>query len=845
MGQAEPSGLQMKKALLLFMSVLVLPLLGKATHIVGGDFYYKQLGTNRYQVTLKLYFDCQNGSPQAIRSDEIAIVSMWNAGTKALIGQEDFTRTGPDYLDKVHYKCLIPEKDICVSEYVYTKVLNINPGTNGVILAFQRCCRNNTINNIIAPESTGATYWIKIPGSSVTTTNSSAVFKELPPNYLCTDAPLKFDHSAEDPDGDSLVYELYQPYTGASRDYPRPDGTAPQPGGGGGWFKGPDFSRIIWGNAYSTSNQVAGSPKLEINSQTGELTLTPNQVGQYVIGIKVKEYRDGVLIGETLRDYQFNVKNCKTTLIANFQTDAGSSALIFACTDTVQFINKSQRAEEYFWDFGDPTTTTDTSSEENPMWVYPGNGDYLVTLTARNEVCEDDYKFVVKIRSKIDVDLGPDLAFCDKVDRFISPRIWDATKIVWNTGQFGPTIRVQDTGTYVATVYYGDCEASDSQRLYFDTVEMNLTPDSLFCTEEEVYLTLDAGVSGPDIRYRWSTGFKDTSRTLTVTEPGTYWVRVENANCRNVDSTSITVAKPEIGDYLFVCNDFRKEFDVGDYNGAQYLWSNGATTRNTILNAAGEHWVRVTYKHCVVSDTIYIENPVINLELGNDTNFCDDLITVLSGPPNMFSYNWQDGSSRQSLTVTQPGKYFVTVTDTNGCVKSDTVTLTKTNSPIIDIGDDTTLCVRSKAVYGLNDRFAVYEWSTGSNEPKIEVSDSGYYVLKVIDDAGCSGYDTVYVTVDPDALPNLLYVPNAFSPNGDDLNEFFPYSNWIPQPEYRVRTWNRWGEKLFDSKESETQFWDGNYKGKLVEGDAFIWVVEYRACNGQNKRHKGTVNIMR
>jgi len=255
---------------------------------VGGDFYYKKVGVNLYTVTLKLYMDCENGNPQAIASDAQAIISFWNAKTNAFRTYQSFSRTGPKYLDKIHYQCLIPPRDVCVAEYVYKRTIFLDPGKDGVILAFQRCCRNNSINNIVEPESTGATYWVKIPGTDVVSDNSSAIFKELPPNYLCTDAPLQFDHSATDPDGDSLIYELYKPYKGASRNQPRPDNDA------NGLFKAPDFENIIWKIPYSTFNQVSGDPMMEINRFTGELTLLPNLVGQYVIGIKVKEYRDGI-----------------------------------------------------------------------------------------------------------------------------------------------------------------------------------------------------------------------------------------------------------------------------------------------------------------------------------------------------------------------------------------------------------------------------------------------------------------------------------------------------------------------------------------------------------------------
>ncbi|MCB9260947.1 MAG: gliding motility-associated C-terminal domain-containing protein [Flavobacteriales bacterium] len=811
----------------------------QATHIVGGDFYYKKIGTDQYLVTLKLYIDCQNGDSTAIRSDETAIVSIWDAGSNSYIRQEDFFRTGPTYLSKIHYQCLIPPQDACVSQYIYTKSIDINPGTSGVILAFQRCCRNHTINNIVNPEATGATYWVKIPGTETTTYNNSAVFKELPPNYLCTDAPLKFDHSASDPDGDSLVYELYQPYSGASQDRPRPDNK------GAGLFKAPPFNNIIWGNSFATSNQVTGNPKMEINPKTGEITLLPTTVGQYVIGIKVKEYRNGVLVGETYRDYQFNVRECTTTLVANFITAAGSSAFTYNCSDTVNFLNKSLKAKEYRWEFGDPTTDADTSHDVNPTWIYPGNGTYTVKLHAKNDLCEADYEFKVNIKSKIDIKLGPDQYFCDSsVNVFLTPNIFDATKIVWNNGKITPILSVNRIGRYVATAYYGNCKGSDTIDLKLDLPVFTITPDSLFCSEEAIDLDLVA-TGQPNYKYLWSTSSVDTFSKVHVGKSGYYWVKVTNPRgCSKYDTSLVYVSyKPNLGPDLFICNEFSKIYDAGKRPDT-YLWNDGSTGRFKEINAEGKYWVTVWEKHCKSSDTFYIENPIIRLELGNDTNYCDNLYRLMVAPPAMAEYLWYDNSTLETNTVTTPGKYYVWVKDTNGCEKSDTIRLTLTNSPEFELGNDTAICLREAVTIGTPKKFLHYQWNSGSNEPYITTQDSGNHILKVVDENGCFTYDTLHVAIDVNAMPNELFIANAFSPNGDGLNETFPFSEIILQPEYHFRVFNRWGEKLFDTEDSEAQFWDGTYKGKRVKLDAYIYLIDYRACNGEFKRVSGTINVM-
>lgn len=786
-----------------------------------------------YRITLKLYIDCENGNPQAIASDQSAIIGIFNARNNTFIRSFTMTRTSPKRLDKVLYSCVVPEKDVCVDGYTYTQVVSIDPGQDGVILAFQRCCRNNTITNIISPESTGATYWIKITGKRQATVNSSPVFKELPPNYLCTGAPLQFDHSATDKDGDSLAYELYQPYSGASRNDPRPIRPS-----------NPPFMPVLWGFGYSTANQMKGDPVMRINETTGELTVTPDVVGQFVIGIKVKEYRNGVMIGETYRDYQFNVRKCKFDIIANFTTPQAAEPLpLYYCNDSVFFFNKSYKAENYFWDFGDPTTDADTSSEENPSWVYPGDGDYIATLWAWNNLCRDSIRIKVRIRENVKVDLGPDRIVCDDFTSYLFVNDIEATRIEWNTGERGSTIKATDTGLYIAKVYYGQCSGRDSVRVISDAVKFSLDDDTIFC--DSVHHILDANIEGPDIRYRWNTGRYDTFKTKEVFDSGYYWVTVSNKNCDKIDTIRlIKHTKPKIGPFRFICNEFELPIDAGDIEFAEYLWSDGTTDRFNVLRDGGLHWVEVRQGKCVTRDSIFIENPVIPLVLGPDMNWCDTVSQWLRAPENMKSYVWQDQSTQSSFYADQPGTYHVTVSDTNGCVKSDTVTYTRTYSPELDLGTDVSICARMEADIGTNENHFRYEWSTGSTEPRIIVDQEGDYILTVYDEVGCSASDTIHLTIDLNALPNILYIANSFTPNSDQLNDYFPFSEVIQQPEYRVRVFNRWGEKMFDSREGQ-QFWDGTFNGDLVNEDAYIYIVEYRGCDGINRTQKGTITVLR
>jgi gliding motility-associated-like protein len=788
---------------------------------------------NLYRITLKLYIDCENGNPSAIASDATALIGMYDAVHHGYKSYFTMNRTGPKRIDKVNYNCVVKPSGVCVDEYTYTLLKTIDPGVNGIILGFQRCCRNNTINNIYSPQSTGITIWTKIPPR--TKMNSSAKFNELPPNYVCVNAPLSVDHSATDADGDSLVYSLFRPYSGGTDNEPKPTPSN---------ATRPPFNQIFWKNPYQTNNQMGGSPGLSINPTTGELTVTPTQKGQFVIGIMVQEYRNGSIIGQTRRDYQFNVIDCEFDIIANYTVVDGTAvngAYTFECRDTVFFKNTStsKQTPSYFWNFGDPTTDADTSHEKDPYWVYPGNGDYTVTLTVTSSICKDDYKYSVRIRSEIPFDLGPDEVFCEDFTKILDTRTADAVSTTWNTGQTGHRISVSDTGTYIADVSYGNCAYQDTITLYLDPLpEFQLPTDSLFCGDVDVLL--DVGV--PGLSYTWSTGTKDNSQTLQVNDTGTYWVTVRNLHCTKRDTTRIWQASaPEIRDTLY-CGNFSHPVDAGYFEEGQYQWSNGANTQQTSYDYRGTHWIRVQQRHCINSDTFSISNPTISFDLGGDDHFCDEVSKTLDAGDDGIIYLWNTGDTTPLILVSNPGIYSVYVEDKYGCSKEDSVNISLSISPIFSIGSDTSICINSPTDIVAPAIYEQYEWNTGSVESSITITDEGGYKVMVTDQHGCTGQDSIYVTVDPTALPNILYVPNAFSPNGDNLNDLFPYSEEIIQPGYYILIFTRWGEKVFDSRVSELPNWDGTYKGERVNQQAFIYYMFYKGCDGFQRSKKGTVN---
>lgn len=381
--------------------LLMVNLKTNATHIVGGEMNYKYLGSNNYEIRLTVYRDCYVGVPPF---DNPASVGIFNSNNQ-LLQVLEMTFRGLDTLPPtINDPCTIPPLDFCYEVTTYIDTINLPPLVGGYQISYQRCCRNQNILNILNPECVGATYYASIPGPEVVAVNSNPVIKFWPPPFICVNKPWVFDNSAIDYDGDSLVYELFMPFEGMTASCPVVGPWTPNATSCPNTVPScptvpvnPPFTTITWIGLYSTLNMLGGTPMV-INSQTGLVTATPNLQGYFVIGIKVKEYRNGVFLSETKRDFQLIVKPCPSYVVA-----AAQAPQAICGTTTVSFTNNSSGSNLGFnWYFGDPTTLADTSHATSPTYVYPSTGDYSVTLVAyvsNKPACNDTVKTTVAISS--------------------------------------------------------------------------------------------------------------------------------------------------------------------------------------------------------------------------------------------------------------------------------------------------------------------------------------------------------------------------------------------------------------------------------------------------------------
>lgn len=287
----------------------------KATHIVGAELFYECTDSinHTYTLTLRLYRDCING---VAGFDPIINLFVFNpvTGVRDTVVQAFAPPITPEIQPNDWGPCVAVTPNICVEEGVYKTTVTLPPRSDGYDIAWARCCRNVAIDNLQTPLEEGITFLAHVPDSALAQCNSMPEFDQLPPVFLCANIPFIFDHSATDPDGDSLVYALTDPYTGLNfqglgAGNPTVGGNPPSVDPNGNPMGPAPYDHVVFAPGYTFLDPF-GSGNFIIDPNTGFINVTPTQAGIYVFSISVFEYRNGALLSENRRDYQIHVLNC-------------------------------------------------------------------------------------------------------------------------------------------------------------------------------------------------------------------------------------------------------------------------------------------------------------------------------------------------------------------------------------------------------------------------------------------------------------------------------------------------------------------------------------------------------
>jgi gliding motility-associated-like protein len=335
---------------------LLLPLAAAATHIVGGELDLQYRSGSNYSLTLNLYFDAINGDPGAL--DPRLTASIFEKGTNRRIADVVLENTGNTFVNYTNPACAVGSLSTRKIVYARDIVLASNTYNNagGYYVTVERCCRNVTISNIRNPGAAAQAFYLEFPA----VVRNGAAFIDSTPrifpplgDYACRNELFYYDFGGQDPDGDSLRYDMVTPLNGYTTSaLPLVNQAGPAP-----------YSTVTWNPGLSTTNQVPGDPALGIDARTGRLTVRPRDLGLFVFGVRCSEYRQGVKIGETRRDFQLYVLNCPTNTAPQLQVRAtGERAVYRPGRDTLRLVPGGNRCLTIRYTDPDPNSVLTMSS---------------------------------------------------------------------------------------------------------------------------------------------------------------------------------------------------------------------------------------------------------------------------------------------------------------------------------------------------------------------------------------------------------------------------------------------------------------------------------------------------
>jgi hypothetical protein len=396
------------------------------------------------------------------------------------------------------------------------------------------------------------------------------------------------------------------------------------------------------------------------------------------------------------------------------------------------------------------------SGATNGTYTTGTAGTYRVIATTTATGCKDTSAVVTLNVSPIPtVFIGNDTTFCSGNTLTLNAGNTGATYL-WDNASSNQTRNVNTTGTYyVKVTNSSNCSKNDTINVTVNpTPVVNLGNDTNLC--QGVNYVLNAG--NPSASRLWDNG--TTGQTRTVTNTGTYYVRVTNSfNCTARD-TVVTTFFPSpivnLGSDQDVCDGVTATLDAGN-PGETYLWDNASTNQTRSVTSTGTYFVTVkNIANCKGSDTVKVTfHPLPIVNLGSDTAFCyGNTLTLNAGNPGAF-YLWNTNSTAQTINVNTTGNYSVVVTDIYSCVGSDNINILVKDPPsgIINAvhGDTATYTFNV-----LNPQYVTgYIWNFGDGSPTAvgpmvqhRYANNGIYIVTVILEGECSDSTGSSRTVD-------------------------------------------------------------------------------------------------
>ena len=858
---------------------LVMPYLCKADHITGGEMYYTYAGfsngLHNYNVTLKFYMRCNSG-----RSfNNPTVVSIFDKGNNSRVTDMNVTITNQETIQIINPDpCITNPPTVCYEVAYYNFTVSLPSSAAGYILASQVNFRISGINNLQPGYSQiGATYTAEIPGNGLSTngsTNNSARFVGSDLVVVCANNSFTYSFAAEDKDGDQLRYSFCNAY----RSGVIAGGNSPSP------TVNPPFQQVPYGSGFGGANPL-GSPT--INPATGLITGIAPTEGAYIVTVCVEEIRDGKVIAVQRKDVQINIAPCQIAgaiLEPEYQLCRDTKSISISNLSTSPLIHTQD------WIITNQRGQVVHSSRAMTLnYTFQDTGTYnLKLIINRNETCSDSTFSVVRVYPGF----KPDFTFsgiCQNkptVFKDASTSIYGTvTSWNWNFGDFNnvnnvvsntnnPSHTYTSIGDRVAQLIVGNstgCIDTVTKLVrILDKPPLTLGfKDTLICNKDNVQLL----ASGDGV-FSWSPGATlsnaNVNNPVAAPKQNTIFIVTLNDNgCISQDTVMVRVTDKvtlEMIPDTTVCQGDIIQLRCNS-DAFTYSWSPAATLDNAAsANPSAATFTTTTYTvtasigSCTNTGQVKVTPvPYPKIDAGPDARICFGTSTQLTAQTDGVSIQWMPDSSLSNASIFNPvaspihtTAYVAMATDNKGCPKPsyDTVIVDVIPDIAASAGRDTAVIVGQPLQFKASPG-AVHVWSpafglSATNIPNpigsYEAPSEGIrYRLLIFNEEGC--VDSAFITVKVFTTKPSVFVPTAFTPNGDHKNDQLrPIAVGIKSIE-AFYVYNRWGQLVFSTTENG-KGWDGRINGKLQPTSSYVWVVKATDYTGRSFMEKGITTLI-
>ncbi|MFD2203669.1 gliding motility-associated C-terminal domain-containing protein [Shivajiella indica] len=436
------------------------------------------------------------------------------------------------------------------------------------------------------------------------------------------------------------------------------------------------------------------------------------------------------------------------------------------------------------------------------------------------------------------------------------------------------TVRVIDMYNCDATLSFEIKSGADSFEIKENVTQINCSDNA----KGAISLVLSGG--NAPYSFLWSNG--STSKDIENLEAGIYEVTItDTAGCtvtKSFEIKSPSSMELSVGrvrhNQCFGSNEGEIDVEVkGGQEPYTFLWNNGASSKNLKDLPSGTYTLKVKDANgCEISTVVEIEQPIklsAKIESSIDVN-CENgeakgyAWVRIEGGKSPYTINWSNGvTDKQEIEFNQPGEFEVEVVDSFGCRTTEKIRIEfpfdNSIAGRIDfkvrklsISSESEVQVLEPLVFEseIAEDFIAWEWDFGDGaaaserDPVHVFKNPGEFdvVLRAYDIYGCSSVQRKSVRVlEKD---EWITIPNAFTPNGDGLNDFFmPVLKGVVS--FEMNIFNHWGEPLYTHQGLEGNGWDGTYMGKLLPTGNYVYKISLSTISGDSIQKTGTLTIVR